>query len=65
MKLSRLNDPPDFVNGEGIKWWDVGGMWMVELPTGEREYVALENGQVVYSSAQFEAVALWQELHVD
>lgn len=62
MKLSRMDDAPDFVNNEGIKWWKVGPMWMVELPGGKREYVALEDGQVVYSSAQFEAVALWQEL---
>lgn len=62
MKLSRLKDDPDFVNGDGVKWWRVGQVWMVELPSGERQYVAAHDGRVVYSSQQLEAVALWMEL---
>jgi len=62
MKLSRANDEPDFVNPEGVKWWAVGPMWMVELPSGEREYVAVADCEVKYASQQFEAVAIWQEL---
>ncbi|MEC4833734.1 hypothetical protein R2362_02960 [Mycobacteroides chelonae] len=60
MKLHPMNQrPPDFVNGEGVKWWAMNsqGLWAVELPTGEHEYVGILKGRLVANGTALDAVA--------
>lgn len=63
MSIGRFGDEPDFVNGEGVKWWLVSGnIWMVELPSGEREYVGIRDGEIIASGTQLDAVAIKLEM---
>jgi hypothetical protein len=57
--------PPDFVNEEGVKWWQLtdhghtatdGVPFLVERPTGEQEYVIVADGAVVYSTGNLEVL---------
>lgn len=62
-EIGRFDDEPDFVNEQGVKWWMVSGnIWMTELPTGEKEYVGILNGDIVASGTALDAVALKLEL---
>jgi hypothetical protein len=63
MTIGRFGDDPDFVNEQGVEWWAYvpwsgGQIWMTELPNGDREYVAILDGQIVASDAALDAVAM-------
>lgn len=61
--IGRFGDEPDFVNDEGVKWWIVSAnIWMVELPSGEQEYVGIHNGEIVANSTALDAVAIKLEI---
>lgn len=63
MKIGRFGDDPDFVNDEGVKWWHIqGDIWMVELPSGEQEYVGIRNGEIVAHSTALDAVGIRLDL---
>jgi hypothetical protein len=58
-----MDREPDFVNDEGVRWWAhsawAGGqIWITEQPTGEQEYVAIRNGEIVSHSTALDAVAM-------
>ncbi len=58
-----VSDDPDFVNGQGVKWWLVSSnIWRTELATGEQGYVGIRNGEIVASGTALDAVALKLEL---
>lgn len=56
---------PDFVNDVGIKWWLYKGMteklhkgqvFNVEFPSGERQRVILQDGNIVYETQDIDSL---------
>lgn len=63
--LDPMYGEPDFVNAEGVKWWKTPnpGIFAVELPTGEKEYVAIHDNTIVAASPQLDAVGIKLDIH--
>lgn len=54
---------PYFVNELGVKWWPMSdGIWLTELPSGERSYVSIFDDEIVAEGRQLDAVAIKRDL---
>ncbi len=63
--LSERCPEAEFVNDLGVKWWRLdwpGVFFLTEFPSGERKWVALNDGQVVYETDDIGALSLWADL---
>lgn len=70
-----MSDTPDFINEEGYKWWFHRELsqyaknkkldmttWIVEAPTGRKEFVTLNKGQPVHATQSLETVGIWMDI---
>ncbi|WP_152467710.1 hypothetical protein [Gordonia terrae] len=58
-----LPSEPDFTNEIGVKWWGInagraedGTAVYVEAPDGDRDYLILKDGEVLYGTKSLEAL---------